>query len=108
MVRTAAGVPTGPENRPPCEGRVGSSPTLTVTWERGNDGVLLWSVKPVRFGAWGFDSLRSHGQVECPANCRASGRMRLVGVAVCISHCHCEGDGFDSRTGRSWGTVAEW
>ena len=56
----AVGVLSGPENRPPCEGRVGSSPTLTVSWERGDDGVSHLSVKQARLGAWGFDSLRSH------------------------------------------------
>src|SRR6266513_457591 len=53
VVRTAAGVLSGPENRPPRKGRVGSSPTFTVSWERGDDGESHRSVKPGRFGALG-------------------------------------------------------
>ena len=128
---------SGLENRPPCEGRVGSSPTLTVSWERGDDGVSHLSVKQARLGAWGFDSLRSHcgGRGLCSkapvcgtgetgaspvahlrpaADDSSTGYPRSgwivktrrepwpVGVAVCMSGCRPEGDGFDSRTGRVW------
>src|SRR4051794_508516 len=49
----AAGVLSTLEKCPPCEGRVGSSPTLTVSWERGDGGESRRSVKPRRFGALG-------------------------------------------------------
>jgi hypothetical protein len=52
-VRMAAGVLSGPENCPPFAGRVGSSPTLTVSRERGDDGESHRSVKSGRFGALG-------------------------------------------------------
>ena len=52
-VRMAAGVLSGPENRPSREGRVGSSPTLTESGERGDDGESRLSVEQERFGALG-------------------------------------------------------
>ena len=97
----------------PNQGRVGSSPTLTVSRERGDDGVSHLSVKQARLGAWGFDSLRSHcGGCRLRSKAPVCGTGETgaspvahpwpVGVAVCMSGCRPEGDGFDSRTGRVW------
>ena len=67
----AAGVLSGLENRPPCEGRVGSSPTLTARRERGDDGESHRSVKSGRFGALGV---------------RIPPLPSMVGVAYAVKH----------------------